>query len=163
VALPAVASSACASSWNSISSVTLISPAMQKCLTLWALTLCSALASLHAQQLVRHSEVWETSGVELIDDNWLIEAWREFYAWTPDPRPGRVAVQSQKARSGSATSRAANASALASISTSQSKAYLVWASFLLSPSLYLRVGSAKATAPRRAAMTMMDVLILILK
>ena len=33
-ALPAVASSAWLSSWNSISSVTLISPAMQKCLTL---------------------------------------------------------------------------------------------------------------------------------
>jgi hypothetical protein len=121
-ALPAVASSAWESSWNSISSVTLISPAMQKCLTLCAFCLCSALASLHAQQLVRHSLCWETSGVELIDVNWLTDAWREFEAWTPEPRPGSSAVQSHHARSGSATSRPSNAAALASMSTPQSNA-----------------------------------------
>ena len=71
LALPAVASSACESSWNSISSVTLISPAIQKCLTLCALVLYSALASLHAQQLVLQSDDCETSGVELIEVNWL--------------------------------------------------------------------------------------------
>jgi hypothetical protein len=94
----------------------------------------------------------------------LTEAWRELVAWTPAPRPGSSAVHSHHERSGSPTSKADNASAFASISTSQSKAYLTWARlFLLYPSFYLRVGSAKATAPRSAAMTMMDVLILLLK
>jgi hypothetical protein len=68
-----------------------------------------------------------------------------------------IAAQSQKARSGSSTSRASKASALASIS---SQAYSTWASLLLYPSFYLRVGSAKATAPSKAAITRMDVLIL---
>jgi hypothetical protein len=160
-ALPAVASSACESWWNSISSVTLISPAMQKCLTFCAVNLSSPAASLHAQQLVRHSLVYETSGVELIDVNWLTEAWREFEAWTPAPSPGRVAVHWQKERSGSETSKLSNAAASALIGLPQASiSYWTWASFLLYPSFYLRVGSAKATAPSKAAITMMDVLIL---
>ena len=55
VASPAVASSAWLNSWNSMSSVTLMLPAIQKVLTLCALILSSPLASLQAQQLVRHS------------------------------------------------------------------------------------------------------------
>jgi hypothetical protein len=77
-ALPADASSAWESSWNSISSVTLISPAMQKCLTLWALTLCSAFASLHAQHSVKHSLDYETSGVDEMLVCALTEAKSEF-------------------------------------------------------------------------------------
>jgi hypothetical protein len=111
VALPAVASWEWLSSWNSISSVTLISPAMQKCLTLWALILCSAFASLHAQQLVRQSLVCETSGVELMVVNWLTEAVSEFDAYTPAPSPGSVASHVQKARFGSATVKLSNAGA----------------------------------------------------
>ena len=53
---------------------------MQKCLTLWALTLCSALASLHAQHSVKHSLDYETSGdVEMLVCA-LTEAKREFEA-----------------------------------------------------------------------------------
>ena len=64
----------------------------------------------------------------------------------------------QKARSGSATDKPSNAGASASIAH---KSWLTWASvFLVYPSFYLRVGSAKATAPSNAAITISEVLIL---
>lgn len=89
---------------------------MQKCLTLWALILCSPLASLHAQHSVRHSLDCETSGVELIPVYYVTRAFNELVAWTPAPRPGRVTpAQSQKARSGSSTSKDASAGASAAI------------------------------------------------
>ena len=78
----------------------------------------------------------------------------------PAPSPGSDTVaQSQKARSGSETSMAASAGA----SASRSPASPNWARlfFLACPSFYLRVGSAKATAPSNAAITIRDVLILI--
>jgi len=50
--------------------------------------------------------------------------------------------------------------AAASASAPQSSACWTWASFLLYPSFYLRVGSAKATAPSKASKTMAWVLML---
>lgn len=88
---------------------------MQKCLTLWALTLCSALASLHAQHSVKHSLAYETSGVELMLVTALTEANREFEACTPAPRPGSsLSAHVHHARSGSATVRASRGAAVAS-------------------------------------------------
>ena len=89
---------------------------MQKCLTLWALILCSPLASLHAQHSVKHSLYYATSGDELIPVDCVTRAFNELVAWTPAPRPGRVTpAQSQKARSGSETSKDVSAGASASI------------------------------------------------
>lgn len=91
----------------------------------------------------------------------MTDAYRELVAWTPAPRPGSAFWQSHQSRFGSATKKSAIGSAVAVISGQT--AWATWASFLLYPSFYLRVGSAFANtmAPRKAAKTMDEVLIII--